>query len=212
MKMMFGCLSIVAAASFAITFLTMLLFAHDTSWAERLAVSAMMATVFPLILATAVMLLAWRDKANFRLAKRNVKRQLSKRSDVGDSEFCEPFPQHDPRLLLEVRNAIAAFFSVPSFKIHPADSLDDDFAWHALWPSIVFFVTYRVLAAYKVPLPSNRVVAFPRSDRIDGFADEMQKLMQWMWDVEREGMSESAQNNAGTASDLPPPLKPQTGN
>ena len=54
MRMMLGCLTTIAVTCFAITFLVMLLVAHDASWSERLSVSAMLAAIFTLILATAV--------------------------------------------------------------------------------------------------------------------------------------------------------------
>jgi hypothetical protein len=178
---MLGCLGIVAAFFFSITLIVML-FAPGASWSDRFAVSAMMAAM-PV---TAIALLAWRDKAAFHRTKRKVMRQLMQRSDVSDSEFCAPFPHQDPRPLLDVRNAIAAFFGVPSSKIHPTDDLIDDVAWRALSPSILCFTTYRVLEVCKVSVPSHRVSGFPRSNRIDGLAEEMQQLMQWMRNLEAE--------------------------
>ena len=186
MKLMLGCLGVVAAVLFAIAFIAVPLFERQALLGQRLAVSAMTAVVFTVILASAVMLLAWRDRSRFRWTKQKVTEQLIQRSDVNDIDFCESFPQHDPRLLLEIRKAIATYFTVPHAKIHPADDLDNEFAWHDLSPSILLFVTYRVWAAFKVTLPANRVVGFPTSVRIDGFADEIQESMRKFRELEAD--------------------------
>jgi hypothetical protein len=189
MRPKFGCLGLLAAvylAIAAITMVAMLIFAREASWGERLIASA----ALPAIIVFAILLLAWRDKTNFRWTKRKVNRQLMQRSKVSEVDFCKPFPQQDPQLLLEIRKAIAAFFAVPPSQINPVDDLNDEFAWHDLSPTILISVTYRILAAYQVPVPSNRVIAFPKSERLGGFAEEIQQLMSWMHEVQREKPTE----------------------
>jgi hypothetical protein len=183
-----GCLGFIAAVVFVVSSIAMLIFAGDVSWGERTAMAGMISA----IVVFAVVMLGWRDKAAFHKAKKTVARQLTQRGDVSDAEFCETFPQQDPRLILEVRNAIAAFYRVPPTKIHPTDNFNDDLAWRELSPSILCNVTFHILAAYEVPKPkpSNRVFGFPTSDRIDGFAEEMQQLMQKLRDFEADSNNE----------------------
>jgi hypothetical protein len=173
-----GCFGLAVALIFSISLIA-LAFDHSMSWMERVEVSAMIAVMIPAMVAVAVSLLAWRDGIAFRRAKKAVRRRLLTRIDVTDSEFCGSFPENgDLGLILEVRNAIATFFQVPVGKIHPDDSLSEDFAGQQLQPSLRLFLFHRVLAATRFVSAKSTVVAIPTSDRIDVFARDVLAIMQ----------------------------------
>jgi hypothetical protein len=79
---------------------------------------------------------------------------LLKRVDVTDADFISYFSDIDPKLLMQIRQAIAEFFDVSIGKIHPTDTLRSAFRFDALEPTIHSYIVFHVLDARSLGMQS----------------------------------------------------------
>jgi hypothetical protein len=124
----------------------------------------------------AALLLAGRDRILRSSAIRAVRATLATRYDVGDAEVTTAFPDVDPTLLAQTRNAIGLFFDVPASRIHPTDDLRRDLSFGALEPQCHGFVISHVLSIRNVASPD---FMFKTQDlrSIGQFAGEIQRIL-----------------------------------
>lgn len=119
---MFGCAGMLALIALPFGLIGAL-FVREAGWRERLLLACMpSAMTF-----VAALLLMGRDHLSNIVRISSVRRKLQSRRDVTAAEFVEPFPDCEPALLADIRQAIAEFFAVPPEKIHPTDDLQNDY-------------------------------------------------------------------------------------
>ncbi len=87
--------------------------------------------------------------------------------------------EHTPSLVLDIRGAIAEFFSVPESKIFPADNLSTDYEYQVLEPAFHFFVLHRVFRT-RVKTPKPFVFSTPKNMTLREFAQEVARVLQTM--------------------------------
>lgn len=94
----------------------------------------------------ATLILLARDRSRYTATMASVRQSLLARPDVNDHEFCRAFPNLDPSLLTDTRDAVATFFDVPSTKLYARDRLNEDLYFETLEPDFHAAVVYHVLA------------------------------------------------------------------
>jgi hypothetical protein len=146
---MIGCAGIIAGVAFILG-LGGSLFATEATFFERL----MMASMTAAMAFVAAMLLFSRDHLRHRRAVRQIREMLLSRGDVNDSDFTSHFPDVDPSLIVETRQAVANFFDVRAEKIHPLDDLRKDLRFDTLEPSFHSSVVFHICAVRKIVLRS----------------------------------------------------------
>jgi hypothetical protein len=167
---MLGCAIPVAIVFFAFGMLGSLV-VPGMSVVERADVGAMTGGMAFL----ASTLLYLRDRAKMSAAKRQVHQRLMARNDVADADFCGVFPI-DESILIDVREALARFFDVPSLKIHTGDNLRDDYKYNVLEPSLHMFAIARILRKRGREIGSFRFPECPISS-VGDFANEISRLV-----------------------------------
>jgi hypothetical protein len=138
---MIGCAGMIAAVALILGIIASL-FSTEAPFPERLTIAigpAGMAFVAALLLLT-------RDRARHVSAVKAVRQMLLAREDVSEAKFMAHFPDADPTLIAQTRQAVSKFFDVPAQKIHPTDDLRSNLQFDALEPGFHSFVVYQVLA------------------------------------------------------------------
>ena len=74
-----------------------------------------------------------------------VRQSLLARHDMDNDEFCRQLPNCDASLLIQTRDAVAAFFGVPCGKIYPTDQLETNFQIRTFEPGFHISVVRHVL-------------------------------------------------------------------
>ncbi len=121
MRQTIGCAGIIATVAFLIAIIASL-FATETDLGQRLLIALMTAaTAF-----VAAVILISRDRRRRAAVVQSVRQMLLDREDVSDTDFANHFPDHDPTLIVQTRQAVAEFFEVPAVKLHPTDGLRKD--------------------------------------------------------------------------------------
>jgi hypothetical protein len=100
------------------------------------------------------------DELKRRSERKAVGERLSGYPLVSDAELVAAIPHVDPVLLVQVRNSVAEFFSVPVEWVHPHDDLGKEMALDEVEPDFHSFVVFHVLAARKIGLANARQVSF----------------------------------------------------
>lgn len=146
---MIGCAAIVGGVGFVIGLVFAMLL-NDPNVPHPLLAGAITGG----IAFVAALLLSSRDSSRFKSARQRVRDRLLARADVGDDEFCGGFPSCDTTLLLQTRDAVAAFFEVPPTRIHARDQFETDFESKSLGPTLPMSAVHHVLARRGVKLGS----------------------------------------------------------
>lgn len=142
---MVGCAGMIAAVAFVFGMIGSL-FATEANFGERIMI-AFMPAAFAFV---AALILCARDYARRTSTMRTLRQMLLARHDVNDDDFVSHFPDADPALVTQTRQAISQFFDVPVQKIHPTDKLQDDLRFDRLEPGFHLYVVHHVLDARKV--------------------------------------------------------------
>lgn len=171
MRDMIGCSGIIAGVAFLIGIIGSL-FATKASFGERL----MLAFMPAIIAFIAAMMLCAKDYWQHASAMWLALRRLLARPDVNEQDFLERFPDADPALIVQVREAISRFFSVSVQKIHPADNLQKDFRFDVLDPGFHFFVVDYVLNARSIA-PQSFIFKTNGLTDIADFMEEIQCVL-----------------------------------
>lgn len=79
---------------------------------------------------------------------------------VSDADLAAAIPYVDPVLLVQVRNAVAAFFGVPAELIHPQGDLRKELSLDTIEPEFHSLVVFHVLAARDFDLGDSERVSF----------------------------------------------------
>jgi len=167
---MFGCAGMLALVAFILASIVSLF--TSATLGGRLTLAIMSGTMTFL----AALLLLARDRWRFTSTIRSVRRTLLARQDVSEAEYLKHFPASDPSLVVQTRQAVAAFFNVPVQKIHSKDNLRKDLGFESLEPGFHSFVAFHVLAARKVQTQS---FLFNTGGLVDigDLANEIQRLL-----------------------------------
>jgi hypothetical protein len=168
---MTGCAATIGVAFFAIALVFSFVFGEG-----HMGDRVLMALGIGGLVSLASILLFLRDKLRFDRTKRRVCERLGNRADVSDVDFASQFPECDRELFLEVRSAIAEFFSVPATKIYASDNLRTDFAVESLEPAFHSFVVCRVLQNRTVARNSYRIT-MQKGMCIGAFASEVKRAL-----------------------------------
>jgi hypothetical protein len=99
----------------------------------------------------ASVLLFMSDRSRYRDARNGARDMLLTERDMPDAKFCLDFPDIDPKLVCQIRSAIAEFFDTPPEKLHPAHYLSKDDV-EALEPMLHSFVVGRVAQERGIPI------------------------------------------------------------
>ena len=111
--------------------------------------------------------LAMRDSMTQFQTRRLVRQFLLAGGDASDEEFAERYPNIEPVLMHEIRDALALCFNVPKSKIRASHSLERDLRLSVFGPGVGFYAIGRALESRG--LQPNSVVGF--SDNVKDFND-----------------------------------------
>lgn len=127
----------------------------------------------------ATLILAMRDRMRHVTRARILRSHLLNRHDVNESEFLTHFPNVDPELICQTRQAVAEYFDVPATKIHPSDDLRDDLQFENFEPDFHSFVLYRVLVARHLEPAPSQMFSFQTNGLVNlgDLANEVQRVL-----------------------------------
>jgi hypothetical protein len=160
-----GCATIIAAVAFVLGLIGSL-FAASASLTERLLMAAGVAAIAFI----AALQLGIQDHVRHAATIRAIRRRLLARDDVTDKDFLSRFPESDPVLLLQIRQAVSEAFRVPTAKVHPGDNLHCNYRCDVLEPGFHSFVVRHVLKARSVAPSPGQLFTF-HSAALSGFGD-----------------------------------------
>jgi hypothetical protein len=189
-----GCATIVAVVAFVFGLIGSL-FATTATLRERLLIAVGVAVIG----FAAALILGTRDHTHRAATFRRVRRMLLARNDVTESDFSSHFPEVDPTLLGQIRNAVSEAFRVPAAKIHPGDNLRCNFRCDVLEPGFHLFVVCHVLNARKVTPAPRQLFTF-HSAALNGFGDLVKEIRRILDDFASCGAKEG-RNGDKSSSD-----------
>ena len=124
-------------------------FLPDPTFGGQMLCIGMFACMFAGFSFVGSLMLSLRDKWRLKAWQHRVRDTLLLRKDVSDDAFCIDFHDFDRRLVLNVRESLEAFFSVPGQKIHSTDNLDKDMQFARFEPWIYAVIGDRLLYEWR---------------------------------------------------------------
>ncbi len=168
---MLGCAIPIAVLFFVFGMLFSFAIPEGLSLLGRLGIATMIGGVTFFV----VILLCLRDRTKFFSTKKRVHQRLMARHDVSDDDFCLAF-HLDRSILLDVRQALALFFTVPPTKIHPTDQLAV-FEYNSFEPNLHLFIISHILNKRRRTISSFTFPEHPNS-RIEDLAREISVIVE----------------------------------